>query len=429
MPGPNDGTEGDDEIERLWVRPPPPCLPSVLPMSTGGVSASVGRPRPPLPNNIQPYEGVSKQPEPSCLASHSSVSDGSPPSATLKTRSVPRPFLESDPAALGHAVLVFNDLVDRDGDGACPNAIMHKRPRLPRDTKFAREVNRRARQDAAKLGEEAQQSSRSRRPRSGACSPTVAQVLTLTDVTAPDTEPMAQTVPPAPTPCAPDNPAAAGASARTRTLHFSPDEPTSVPEPTSTPMSTFTSSSATPSAAIFSAPNPATPSAAIFSAPNPATLLSRRGRPLRPGQSEARARKDAVEQQKRRVVAAFKAAAAEASDRAGIFAVMVWAVEDERERRGAGEVGRVVGRGMEAMESRQVSSEVPSAGNLARSSQARDLSSSPDAGEPSLRAGQAAKPMDDSPPPRRISVQTYLKRKREVALEHERGGCKHRRRV
>ncbi|KAL1750869.1 hypothetical protein FB107DRAFT_223118 [Schizophyllum commune] len=366
------------------------------------------------------------------------------------------PLVESDPAVLGPAILVFNDLVDAPkGPG--------KKPRIPRDTKFALKVNARAKQGelvagvteareaAAKVeGEKAE----ARRP------------YYREEVEAEEMKKPCVVGPRIPEPVCRARKAKTCSQAQAVTASTGDVQKGDSPEPASSSASLPPAHSSSPSCGpVF----PAT------SEPFPTNLdpeiRSRRGRPLRPQQREARARRDAMEQQKKAVLLAFRDAAAKARRRVGIFRAMVRAMEDTMGMEDVkwGRVGKVrdsgdsqvaeghlpaVDGGRSLSPSPMLSMPVvnssgqrlPSANSRAecgpfphghdtQSSEDRLLALAESAASASrhqeatslsrilsrepIRSPSSATSSSLGDRPRRISLQAYLKRKREPASESE----------
>ncbi|KAI5897231.1 uncharacterized protein SCHCODRAFT_02570823 [Schizophyllum commune H4-8] len=232
------------------------------------------------------------------------------------------PLVESDPALLGPAILVFNDLVDAPkGPG--------KKPRIPRDTKFALKVNARAKQgeivkEVAKVAEDATKVKEDVAKVEGAKAE-ARRPYYREEVEEEEAKKPCVVGPRIPEPVFRARKAKAAAPPQTVTASAlssgdvkkgdtskSASSSASLPQPATTPLSG-------PVFPATSEPFPANPDLEI---------RSRRGRPLRPQQREARARRDAIEQQKKAVLLAFRDAAAKARRRVGIFRAMVRAMED-----------------------------------------------------------------------------------------------------
>ncbi|KAL1685480.1 hypothetical protein GGG16DRAFT_66224 [Schizophyllum commune] len=223
------------------------------------------------------------------------------------------PLVESDPVVLGPAILVFNDLVDAPkGPG--------KKPRIPRDTKFALKVNARTKQgelvaDVTKAREAAAKvegaKAEARRP------------YYREEVEEEEAKKPCVVGPRIPEPVCRARKAKTCSQAQAVTASTGDIQTGDSPEPAS-------SSASLPPA--HSSSLPCGPVLPATSDPFPINLdpeiRSRRGRPLRPQQREARARRDAMEQQKKAVLLAFRDAAAKARRRVGIFRAMVRAMED-----------------------------------------------------------------------------------------------------
>ncbi|KAL1719001.1 hypothetical protein EV715DRAFT_273019 [Schizophyllum commune] len=223
------------------------------------------------------------------------------------------PLVESDPAVLGPAILVFNDLVDAPkGPG--------KKPRIPRDTKFALKVNARTKQgesvaDVTKAREAAAKvegaKAEARRP------------YYREEVEEEEMKKPCVVGPRIPEPVRRARKAKTCSQAQAVTASTGDIQKGDSPEPA------FISASLPPAHSSSPSCGPVFPAT---SEPFPTNLdpeiRSRRGRPLRPQQREARARRDAMEQQKKAVLLAFRDAAAKARRRVGIFRAMVRAMED-----------------------------------------------------------------------------------------------------
>ncbi|KAL1726125.1 hypothetical protein EV714DRAFT_287430 [Schizophyllum commune] len=238
------------------------------------------------------------------------------------------PLVESDPAVLGPAILVFNDLVDAPkGPG--------KKPRIPRDTKFALKVNARTKQgesvaDVTKAREAAAKvegaKAEARRP------------YYREEVEEEEMKKPCVVGPRIPEPVFRARKAKTCSQAQAVTASTGDIQKGDSPEPASSSASLPPAHSLSPSCGpVF----PAT--AEPFPTNLDPEIRSRRGRPLRPQQREARARRDAMEQQKKAVLLAFRDAAAKARRRAGIFRAMVRAMEDTMEMEDVkwGRVGKV----------------------------------------------------------------------------------------
>ncbi|KAL1699047.1 hypothetical protein EV121DRAFT_284379 [Schizophyllum commune] len=364
------------------------------------------------------------------------------------------PLVESDPAVLGPAILVFNDLVDAPkGPG--------KKPRIPRDTKFALKVNARTKQgelvaDVTKAREAAAKvegaKAEARRP------------YYREEVEEEEAKKPCVVGPRIPEPVCRARKAKTCSQAQAVTASTGDIQTGTSPEPASSSASLPPAHSSSPSCGpVF----PAT--AEPFPTNIDPEIRSRRGRPLRPQQREARARRDAMEQQKKAVLLAFRDAAAKARRRVGIFRAMVRAMEDTMGMEDVkwGRVGKVreVGdlQAAERCQSVIVGGRSPSTspvspvttssgqrlpsanarverGNLhhqhgAKSSEERLLalaesavsaprhqeatSLSKTSSRESIKLQPSATSSDPGDRSRRISLQAYLKRKRESAGEPE----------
>lgn len=369
------------------------------------------------------------------------------------------PLVESDPAVLGPAILVFNDLVDAPkGPG--------KKPRIPRDTKFALKVNARTKQgelvaDVTKAREAA---AREAAAKVEGAKAEARRPYYREEVEAEEMKKPCVVGPRIPEPVFRARKAKACSQAQAVTASTGDIQKGDSPEPASSSASLPPAHSSSPSC------GPVFPATAEPFPVNPdPEIRSRRGRPLRPQQREARARRDAMEQQKKAVLLAFRDAAAKARRRVGIFRAMVRAMEDTMgiEDVKWGRVGRVrevvssrVAEGCQSdidggrslspspilPEMTSLGQRLPSAnsrvecrafphGHDTQSSEDRLLALAESAisasrhqeatslsktlSRESIRSPSSATSSSLGDRPRCISLQAYLKRKREPASESE----------
>ncbi|TRM63800.1 hypothetical protein BD626DRAFT_629587 [Schizophyllum amplum] len=368
----------DEEIECLWVKPPPPCLPSVMsleystPGSTDQEVTSRGlSPPPPPPKDVVKSDDAGPAPS-NVKASQATDSDsdaGFQGPLALPPDYEPDPrFLVSDPSVLGPSIQVFNNFVE------------DRRPRIPKASKLARRVNGQFGQHGNGLVGRYHEGLLGQRDEGlvgqreegqlGKCdegqfgqtqvetfeSATSLSVETAVSLGSADTRlPEAVASPPVGCPTTSNTSSTSAFQLSDPTSTFDEDhedhEDHGVPLDEDCPPSPRSKRRRDIIQAHLQCRGlldpPEQPTASDEDRPRP-ERKRKCGRHevavRRLAQNQARARKDACEQQKRAVRAAEADAASEAGARAEVFAIMVGVVEEEEQRRKVmrGLAGRVL---------------------------------------------------------------------------------------